>query len=194
MIIKRKLLYSIAIIYCIFLILIVSSIFFPYFSNVETISNQLSNLIIGGYPGFILILFSIKQLYNLHTLRAFAYGSIGCLAIGINIVVIIDLLNSNYPNLYIVLSNSTYLALGMWTGFCIINSALIILYLTRSGFGDDPMVRRTILDLGTKYARLEVKEISEKCKIDRANIIDVIKQMINNKEIFMFLPDYGIKN
>jgi hypothetical protein len=40
------------------------------------------------------------------------------------------------------------------------------------------------LDLGTKFIRLDVREISEKCGADKDTIIKVIKQMIENNEIY----------
>ena len=46
------------------------------------------------------------------------------------------------------------------------------------------MIKETILDLGTQYANLEVREISEACKIDKVKIIDTIKKMIENNEIY----------
>jgi len=45
-------------------------------------------------------------------------------------------------------------------------------------------IKETILDLGTKYSRLHVKEIAEECKInDEKFIISVINDMISKKEI-----------
>jgi len=51
------------------------------------------------------------------------------------------------------------------------------------------IIRKTILDLGTKFTRLEVKEISEKCGFTvfwdgSSLIIETIEDMIKNKEIY----------
>ena len=46
-------------------------------------------------------------------------------------------------------------------------------------------IKKTILDLGTKFGRLQIMEISEVCSIKEEElIIDTVKEMINNKEIY----------
>jgi hypothetical protein len=44
-------------------------------------------------------------------------------------------------------------------------------------------VKSLVLDLGTKYDRLEVKEISQKSKIDGISIVYILKDMIKSQEI-----------
>ena len=44
--------------------------------------------------------------------------------------------------------------------------------------------KKEILDLGTKYTRLQIREIAATCKIDRITIIFVVKEMIKNNEIY----------
>ena len=46
-------------------------------------------------------------------------------------------------------------------------------------------VKETVLNLGTKFTRIQITEISEKCGItDEQIIIETVKEMIKNKEIF----------
>ena len=46
-------------------------------------------------------------------------------------------------------------------------------------------IKRTVLDLGTKFARLQIAEISEVCDVkDEKLIIVVVKEMIINNEIY----------
>ncbi len=46
-------------------------------------------------------------------------------------------------------------------------------------------IKKTILDLGTRFGRLQIMEISEVCSIADENfIVDIVKEMINNKEIY----------
>ena len=46
-------------------------------------------------------------------------------------------------------------------------------------------IKRTVLDLGTKFGRLQIIEISEVCSIKDENlIVDTVKEMIENKEIY----------
>jgi len=46
-------------------------------------------------------------------------------------------------------------------------------------------IKKKVLDLGTKFTRLEMREISEKCNIDNEDlIIKVVEDMIKNEEIY----------
>lgn len=45
-------------------------------------------------------------------------------------------------------------------------------------------IKNTILDLGTKFARLQVQEIGEKCKEEQDLIIQTVNEMIKNGEIY----------
>lgn len=49
---------------------------------------------------------------------------------------------------------------------------------------EEMKIKKVVLDLGTKYTRLEVREISEKCDVDSDSITEVLEKMIENKEIF----------
>lgn len=56
--------------------------------------------------------------------------------------------------------------------------AVVLLNLTNK-------IRRVVLDLGTKFTRLEIKEIKEKCYVESKDlIVNVIKNMIKNHEIY----------
>jgi len=46
------------------------------------------------------------------------------------------------------------------------------------------VIRRTILDLGTRFNRLQTSEISEECRLDEGLVANVIKEMIRNNEIY----------
>ena len=51
--------------------------------------------------------------------------------------------------------------------------------------GDKRKIKKTILDLGTKFTRLQIMDISEKSGIqEEESIIEVISDMIKNKEIY----------
>ena len=46
-------------------------------------------------------------------------------------------------------------------------------------------VKKAVLDLGLKFARLQIAEISEVCSVDDIQlIVDIVKDMIDNKEIY----------
>jgi len=46
------------------------------------------------------------------------------------------------------------------------------------------IIRKSILNLGTKFTRLHIKEIAEECSQNEELIINIIKDMIKNKEIY----------
>ncbi len=46
-------------------------------------------------------------------------------------------------------------------------------------------IRKTVLDLGTKYSRIQIAEISEVCSVQNEKlIISVVNEMIEKKEIY----------
>jgi len=48
-----------------------------------------------------------------------------------------------------------------------------------------PIIKKTVLELGVKFARLQIAEISEVCGVgDIQLIVDTVKDMIDNKEIY----------
>jgi len=46
------------------------------------------------------------------------------------------------------------------------------------------IIKKTILDLGIKFGRLQVIEIAEECGIENDLIVTTVKEMISNKEIY----------
>ena len=47
------------------------------------------------------------------------------------------------------------------------------------------IIKKTVLELGSKFPRLQIAEISEVCSVDDVQlIIDNVKDMIENKEIY----------
>ena len=70
----------------------------------------------------------------------------------------------------------------------LIISITILIYLHKSrkkvGFSDETKIRQIILDAGTKFSRIKIKEISEYSNVDKISIIKVIKEMVQNREIY----------
>ena len=71
----------------------------------------------------------------------------------------------------------------IWILFCVINIILFLGKVIVKGV-NFRIIKKTILDLGTQYANLEVREISEACYADKVTIIDTIQEMIENTEIY----------
>ena len=75
----------------------------------------------------------------------------------------------------------------VWLAISIAN--VVIFTLLRSEkkdlkLEDLAVIKKTILDLGTKYTRLEIPEISEKSGYDADSIVFVLNDMIVNNEIY----------
>lgn len=52
-------------------------------------------------------------------------------------------------------------------------------------FQETRKIKKTVLDLGIKFTRLQINEIAEKCGLkDEERIISTVKEMIKNKEIY----------
>lgn len=130
--------------------------------------------------GLMLIFLSIFYIYHLKIIRSITIGYIGWLIIGI-VLLFLYIIFTFFP----LMINSAIFNICMIL-FLISISIIILLNILKaiSNFDEQAKIRKTILDLGTKFTRLEVREISEKCKIDRDAIIDIIKKMIVNKEIY----------
>jgi hypothetical protein len=66
----------------------------------------------------------------------------------------------------------------------LINIIPVLYNRFKSDLQETALIRKTILELGTKYPRLQVKEIAETCKIDVNTITKIIREMIRNNEIY----------
>ncbi|MBD3214451.1 MAG: hypothetical protein GF311_17700 [Candidatus Lokiarchaeota archaeon] len=66
----------------------------------------------------------------------------------------------------------------------IFNNALLIILKFRERFYDPKKVRKVILDFGTKFPRIKVKEILEECGTSFNFIIKEINKMIEEEQIY----------
>ena len=82
--------------------------------------------------------------------------------------------------------------IGMLSSIFIMIIHIILFFLkNRVNKDDSALIKRTVLDLGTKYSRLKIKQISKVCKEDNFLVIQVVKEMIENQEIY---ADYFSEN
>lgn len=61
---------------------------------------------------------------------------------------------------------------------------ILILFLILKNPKETAEIKKKILDLSTKITRVEVKEISERVKIDKDTVKKVMKEMVQRKEVF----------
>ena len=122
--------------------------------------------------------------YKYNSLLALKLGGIGCIIIGISIIYVI----SNYLIIYRVriynLEIGVYLGLISWISLCITHAVLYVINEKEDIEVDKTLIKNVILELGTKYDRLNVDEISEKSNQDSGIITSTINEMIGNNEIY----------
>ena len=130
--------------------------------------------------GFFFILISVIYFFRMRIRKARVFGYIGCIEYGTVIILLIFVYNQTQNQL-------TILYIILWIILTVFN--LIILQLRKYEhfqltIEEESKVREIILDLGTKYTRLEIREIAEKCGIDHDSIAEILRSMIENKEIY----------
>jgi len=134
-----------------------------------------------GWIGPLFVFFSIAYVFYLNINRAILTGVVGCTIIGFiigGIFIIGSSINLNPSNLLYL-----FIGLLLIIIMCSVNVVLFE-FKSRQDIEEEAVIKRIILDLGIKFTRLEVKEISEKCKVDRTTVLEVLKNMIENQEIY----------
>ncbi len=130
--------------------------------------------------GFLFIIISGLYLYRLRIRRSIIFGIFGTIIYILTIIILTLTYLENFEPLLLFL-------MFFWLLTSIIN--VVVFGALRSereklSLEDELKIKKVVLDLGTKYTRLEVREISEKCDVDSDSIIEVLEKMIANKEIF----------
>ncbi|MFX1457691.1 MAG: hypothetical protein ACFFDB_20175, partial [Promethearchaeota archaeon] len=69
------------------------------------------------------------------------------------------------------------------TLLCII-SFITILFKVIPNYKEQSKIKKDIIDLGTSIPHFKLKQVSRKCDVDKNTIIKVVKQMIQNQEIY----------
>ena len=130
--------------------------------------------------GFLFIFISGFYLCRLKIRKSIIFGIVGTI---IYILTVIFFTIAYYQGRELKLLSMIFLWL-----FTLIVNLIVYLFLrsekNKMTFEDEMTIKKIVLDLGTKYTRLEVREISEKCGYDSDSIIVVINSMIMNNEIY----------
>ncbi|MFX1456357.1 MAG: hypothetical protein ACFFDB_13365 [Promethearchaeota archaeon] len=137
----------------------------------------------GGWIGFVSIGLSFIFFKIFKTKLAIIFGLVGCIFIGFNLIYILIFINlPSDPHQYIM-EIGFYFGIISWVLFCTINIILSRVKF-REKEEDISIIKKTILDLSTKFDRLEVHDISEKCGVDKNTIIQVLKNMTKKNEVY----------
>ncbi len=155
--------------------------------------------IILEFFGICLLIVSVLFLFKLRFIKSFLFGVIGYYSAIIPFSIINQILlekrdlfgsgefqvsydeyNSYNSNGVQILNIVLLVNIFLLTIFCL---NLIFLKFFKN-LKKKMKIKRTILDLGTQYTRLQIREIAQTCKYDRSTIIFVVKEMIVNREIY----------
>ncbi|MFX1525649.1 MAG: hypothetical protein ACFFCC_19235 [Promethearchaeota archaeon] len=156
-------------------------LFYAYYSGVVISIYYEDIVFLHGMVELLLLSSFIIYLYNLKIRVAILSGLIGLCIMSINMYSILLEPPLEPPDL--ILEFFDFLAIILWVTTGIILSIFIISKVVEN-MKNYCNTRKTILDLGTQFTRLEIKEISEKTKKDGDLIIRIIKSMIANIEIY----------
>jgi len=156
---------------------------FPLLVSESQLMLGLTLLMFGGWFGLLLISFSIKFVKNLNIISAFKYGIAGCSLLIFNIIFMLLFYRPDY------FQHSYYSFVFYYDVFSIILYCVLYVLLLRfqtmlKESNDEALIKRTILDFGTKLTRLKVDEIAEKTGTFHKTIIEVVSTMIKNQEIY----------
>ena len=140
-----------------------------------------TGLIQGGMIEAILFLTSIILIHNLKWKLSFITGMIGCLVFGLDIL------------FYFFISGWNYFPQNIFTYTLIYTVCLIIIFLINIALiATKPSkdihiyqhLKKEIIDLSTKFTRLEIRAISEKLNKDPLLIVYLITNMVDNREVY----------
>ncbi|TFF95892.1 MAG: hypothetical protein EU547_07005 [Promethearchaeota archaeon] len=139
--------------------------------------------------GFFII--SLILLYLSHNQLSIIFGYIGIIFHIFNYIYAFNKIFKFRPSF--PYSNYELVGFKLEVGFfsalipCVLIIGVIItlqVYKLREKGGNINLIKKSILNLGTKYPRLEINEIAEKTNEYPELIIQIVKEMINSGEIY----------
>jgi len=167
---------------------------FPLLIMTEAYSSQFvlgsTLLIYGGWFGLLLISFSNKFVKNLNILSAFKFGILGCSLLIVNIFFLVIVYPPDIHVIDICPECDSYYSFVFWYNilgiilFCFSYGILLLFQFILKEDDDESIIRKTILDFGTKLTRLKIDEIAEKTETFHKTIIKVVGEMIDNGKIY----------
>lgn len=177
MFIILKILYLLTIL--VFLTIVVSK---PQYSWGDEIY-IITGLIGGGIIEAIVFLTSIFLIHNLKWKHSFISGIAGCVIFGLNILFYRFVSSFNYePGL----QDANLIVFLYFICLAIILTINILFISAKPSkkIHENFDLKKEILDLSTKFTRLEIKGISEKLNKNPILVLDLIKNMLKNEEVY----------
>jgi len=145
--------------------------------GLDDLITPLSSFLI--WPALIFILISIIQIYLLKIRTTFIFSLIGTSILFYVFLTEFQLMP--YFSMHILIPIFSI------SGFTLIfysYTLFLILFLILKNPKETAEIKKKILDLSTKLTRVEVKEISERVKIDKDTVKKIMKEMVQRKEVF----------
>jgi len=181
---------NLMIIYTIIVISFIISPAFPFiyyniiaYGNYEPLAFGSNAYIYGGWGGIVAIGTSLILFKFYKTKQAIILTIIGCCLIGFNLIYITIFIIIRFHPPDFLIEFGYYEAMIAWILLCVITYKLFRVIFEEKET-DLLLVKKTILDFGIRFDRLQVREIDEKCRVNKSIIIKVINDMIQKNEIY----------
>lgn len=147
-----------------------------------------------NFVGNLFIIFSIISVFFFNIKKAIITGLIGSVIIlfGLIFLLISNLIGNIYPipyELYSSYGDHYILPIVNYVSFFLVLIFFIINFyshhlLKKRNVEEEALIKRKVLDYGTKATRLKIRDISDRTNVDKDTTIKVLRAMIKNKEIF----------
>lgn len=141
------------------------------------------NLLISGWFSFFILLITNFLIFKYFFRLALGFGVFA------NFLVLINL----FITLGYEYNGTFFLSLYIYTWMIIVLSiANILIYSSIKNITDKEktILKKTILNLGTRFIELEIRDISEKSYLNIKKVKDLVKEMIENNEIYATYNEY----
>ncbi|MFW9938639.1 MAG: PCI domain-containing protein, partial [Candidatus Thorarchaeota archaeon] len=135
--------------------------------------------------GFLYV--SMNFMYKLKFHLTIMYGLIGFLLIFINYMYTVIYFHLEI-SLNLIPFHVNLIHIFILAG---LGGIIFIVFLKSTIFfkNDQKIIKSTVIDLGTKFHRLEVRDIAEKCYVNREKVQKIIQAMIEANEIYAIFSD-----
>lgn len=154
--------------------------FLPYYIDPDIFSITMVMAWIVMIP-YVLFIISTIYIFYFNLNRAIFFGLIGCF-----FHLAIYLIMLSFGVLSFLFERRAFYIIIYTFFLCFMFAITIVLFLLKylETMVNQSLIKRTILELGTQFTQVEIREIHEECKINISSIIEVVKEMIEKKEIY----------
>ncbi len=133
-------------------------------------------LLVLGWITFLILLISFLMVFKFFFRLALGFGVLAYLPMLANFIITLHYAYNEVMNISLLF----YIAL-----FIILSIVNILIYTSITGItnSDIAKIKKLVLNLGTRFIKLEIRDISEKSGLNVKKVENVILEMLKNKEI-----------